>query len=71
MSGLPAFKHEYENTLFDSSNYKVGMNHQFCYANGAIYNQDCLQFLLEIKDNCIDTVFADPPYNIKKLRGII
>jgi len=66
MSGLPAFKHEYENTLFDSSNYKVGMNHQFCYANGAIYNQDCLQFLLEIKDNCIDTVFADPPYNIKK-----
>lgn len=39
---------------------------QYKYDNGLIFNLDCLKFLRAIKDNSVDTVFADPPYNIKK-----
>lgn len=55
-----------DESLFDSYRYKTGLNPQFCYENGAIFNQDCHEFLSEIHDNCVDTIFADPPYNIKK-----
>ena len=47
-------------------NILVPADFQFIYENGAIYNKDCTFFLKTLKDNSIDTVFADPPYNIKK-----
>jgi len=31
-----------------------------------IYNQDCLVFMKNLPDNCIDLIFADPPYNLSK-----
>ena len=31
-----------------------------------IYNVDCLEFMRDIKDNSIDLIFADPPYNLSK-----
>lgn len=34
--------------------------------NCVLYNGDCLDVLKEIKDNSIDLIFADAPYNIGK-----
>ncbi len=31
-----------------------------------IYNEDCLVLMSKIKDNSIDLIFADPPYNLSK-----
>jgi len=31
-----------------------------------IYNMDCLNLMKKIKDNSIDLIFADPPYNLSK-----
>ena len=31
-----------------------------------IYNIDCLDFMKNVKDNSIDLIFADPPYNLSK-----
>lgn len=39
---------------------------QYEYDNGAIFNEDCMSFLKAIKSASVDTIFADPPYNIKK-----
>jgi site-specific DNA-methyltransferase (adenine-specific) len=36
---------------------------------GALYNQDCIQFLPNLKKETIDMVFADPPYNLGKDYG--
>lgn len=37
--------------------------------HGALFNGDCLEVLQHIKSECIETVFADPPFNLKKLYG--
>jgi site-specific DNA-methyltransferase (adenine-specific) len=36
---------------------------------GALYNEDCLRFLRATKSESVDTVFADPPFNLGKLYG--
>lgn len=36
---------------------------------GALYNADCLDFLPAVADDSIDTVFADPPFNLGKVYG--
>lgn len=36
---------------------------------GALYAGDCLQVLRVIEDGVIDTVFADPPFNLRKKYG--
>lgn len=36
---------------------------------GALFKGDCLKILPTIATNCIDTVFADPPFNIGKEYG--
>jgi site-specific DNA-methyltransferase (adenine-specific) len=38
-------------------------------AFGAVYNQDCCEFLERVPDGVVDTVFADPPFNIGKHYG--
>lgn len=53
-------------SLFETQKYITNPHFQYIYINGVIYNLDCIYFLKSIKDNTIDTVFADPPYNIKK-----
>lgn len=37
--------------------------------HGAVYDEDCLVFLRSLKDEVVDTVFADPPFNLKKEYG--
>ena len=36
---------------------------------GAVYKADCFDLFSSIKDSCIDTIFADPPFNIGKDYG--
>lgn len=38
----------------------------FKTSHGVLYNDDCLNILAKMKANVIDTVFADPPFNIGK-----
>ncbi|WP_223806191.1 site-specific DNA-methyltransferase [Marichromatium sp. AB32] len=37
--------------------------------HGAVYGEDCNLFLQNIKDEVVDTIFADPPFNLKKEYG--
>jgi len=37
--------------------------------HGAIFGEDCNVFLRSIRDETVDTVFADPPFNLKKIYG--
>jgi site-specific DNA-methyltransferase (adenine-specific) len=36
---------------------------------GQLYQGDCLALLKAMPDGCVDTVFADPPFNLKKDYG--
>jgi hypothetical protein len=36
---------------------------------GAVFNTDCLNLFASLNDESIDTVFADPPFNIGKDYG--
>lgn len=36
---------------------------------GALFNEDCIAFLERVTDDAIDTVFADPPFNLGKIYG--
>jgi site-specific DNA-methyltransferase (adenine-specific) len=38
-------------------------------ANGALLHGDCLKLLPCIQDAAVDTVFADPPFNLGKMYG--
>ena len=42
-----------------------------CYVSdlGALYSADCMQVLPSIRDEVVDTVFADPPFNLGKEYG--
>lgn len=33
---------------------------------GTLYNNDCLEVLKSLPDDCVDLVFADPPFNLGK-----
>lgn len=35
-----------------------------------IYEKDCVSFLESLPDKCVDLVFSDPPYNVKKDYGV-
>jgi site-specific DNA-methyltransferase (adenine-specific) len=41
----------------------------FRSAHGALFEGDCLDFLSIVKDEAVDTVFADPPFNLDKKYG--
>lgn len=43
----------------------------FRTARGALYQTDCLHMLGQLKDDSVDCVFADPPFNIGKVYGKI
>jgi len=45
----------------------VDKNNIFCnteYEINKIYNMDCLEFMKNIRNNKINLIFADPPYNL-------
>jgi site-specific DNA-methyltransferase (adenine-specific) len=60
----------YSKHVFDYSK-TISKNIDPYYTNksGALFNGDCLEFLPLIKDNVVDTVFADPPFNLNKKYG--
>lgn len=37
--------------------------------SGVLFSGDCMRYLPSVKDSVIDTVFADPPFNLGKLYG--
>jgi site-specific DNA-methyltransferase (adenine-specific) len=41
----------------------------FQTGHGALYAEDCLEFLPRVRDESVDTVFADPPFNLGKVYG--
>ena len=74
-SGLINTDSTNENLFFEShikSTRHIGLQNnnklkpQFSYLHGDIYNEDCMVFLKNIDACSVDTVFADPPYNIGK-----
>lgn len=38
----------------------------FCRKNGLLFHDDSLHWLKNLKDESVDVIFADPPYNIRK-----
>jgi site-specific DNA-methyltransferase (adenine-specific) len=45
------------------------MKPAFSTKRGAVYQGDCMHLFAALKDQCIDTVFADPPFNLGKDYG--
>ena len=41
----------------------------FVTDSGALFDLDCIDFLTSLQDECVDTVFADPPFNLNKVYG--
>jgi site-specific DNA-methyltransferase (adenine-specific) len=37
--------------------------------HGALWNEDCLDFLPRVREESVDLVFADPPFNLGKVYG--
>jgi site-specific DNA-methyltransferase (adenine-specific) len=51
--------------LFDIASYDTFVP-MYAHKNGLLFTQDSIGWLKAIRDETIDLVFADPPYNIKK-----
>jgi len=41
----------------------------FATRHGALFSDDCMKVLPLLRDECVDTVFADPPFNLNKDYG--
>jgi site-specific DNA-methyltransferase (adenine-specific) len=56
---------------FDSSDVISGPGEEpvLTTARGALFHEDCLSFLSRVDDRVVDTVFADPPFNLGKVYG--
>lgn len=59
---------------FDEKPHSIGklrrLEHpNFVTGHGAMYNVDCLDLFSAVKDNSIDCIFADPPFNLGKNYG--
>jgi site-specific DNA-methyltransferase (adenine-specific) len=61
-----------DETVFDPSSYlKEGSRFKPFYTSslGALFSGDCTKVLPYVKDEVVDTVFADPPFNLGKEYG--
>lgn len=56
---------------FDPTSTVSGAGSPPIYRNehGALFNEDCLTFLERMESETVDTVFADPPFNLGKVYG--
>ena len=60
----------YRTGYFDVSRFvKNGARPDYTTALGALFAGDCVEVLSGIRDGVVDTVFADPPFNIGKEYG--
>jgi site-specific DNA-methyltransferase (adenine-specific) len=62
---------KWDTERFDPAPYlKSGASEPvYVSALGALFDDDCLNVLPMIADQCVDTVFADPPFNLGKEYG--
>jgi site-specific DNA-methyltransferase (adenine-specific) len=52
---------------FDASPFMSnGTRPTYVTAHGALFAGDCVRVLKEMQPSVVDTVFADPPFNIRK-----
>ncbi len=60
-----------DNTLFDFGPYLTerSLRPVFVSSLGALFANDCLELLPLIRSEVVDTVFADPPFNLGKEYG--
>jgi site-specific DNA-methyltransferase (adenine-specific) len=49
--------------------YGIERSHVYATKLGVLYEGDCLDILPHVRDATIDTVFADPPFNLSKEYG--
>jgi len=56
---------------FDPAGVVTGLGPAPIYHNefGALFNEDCSSFLERVDTETVDTVFADPPFNLGKVYG--
>jgi site-specific DNA-methyltransferase (adenine-specific) len=56
---------------FDASPFQIDGNPPpiFVTELGALFQGDCTELLPHFRDECVDTVFADPPFNLGKEYG--
>ena len=54
---------------FDPSGIVSGADPILATHRGWLFNEDCLAFLNRVEDESIDTIFADPPFNLGKVYG--
>ncbi len=47
----------------------IDLDNLFLTTNGILYHGNCFNLFSKIKSNSIDTVFADPPFNLQKEYG--
>ena len=62
----------YDDTTFDVNAYLKGpsaISPEYTSPLGALFAGDCLSVLPHIQDGVVDTVFADPPFNLGKEYG--
>ncbi len=63
---------KYEDRVFDVNAYLKpgsGISPAYTSSLGALFSADCMAVLPHIRDGIIDTVFADPPFNLGKEYG--
>lgn len=61
---------KFEAPVFKCSDYvSGGEKPHFVTPHGALFSGDCLEVLPHIKSETVDTVFADPPFNLGKEYG--
>lgn len=60
---------ELTGSTFDYKQYCSARKPALVTELGALFNRDCLKLMPKIKDECVDTIFADPPFNIGKEYG--
>lgn len=65
---LPLTRQDFDPLPFQADGEDLGSTY-FRTDHGAVYDRDCTKFLRSIKDEMVDTVFADPPFNLKKEYG--
>jgi len=48
---------------------RLPMAPHYCTSLGALFSADCMRILPSVRDGIVDTVFADPPFNLGKEYG--
>jgi site-specific DNA-methyltransferase (adenine-specific) len=63
---------KWEERTFDVRAYlkaESGLAPAYASSQGALFDRDCMEVLPLLKDGVVDTVFADPPFNLGKEYG--